>query len=314
MNSLTELVTHRISGAENADVAADPDLAALLQRMQTQFGDALAAVFLYGSYTRGERDSLTDLYVLIDDYRDVDLPSWHGVLNRLLPPNVYQLELATGLRCKYALLPVGQFERCIERDFHSYFWARFAQPTQLLYARDTELRERLVACVVQAVKRFHREVVPAIAQDVCAREIWCRGLQLTYSCELRAESSRRAADLVDANAQYFLSLTAAYAREQGWLSNDSEADEDNVLQPIGLELDQNRCERRWRWRRWWGKALSVARLIKASATFNDGFEYLLWKIERHSGIYVEPGPWAQRLPLLFGWSTFLRLYRLGAFR
>lgn len=321
MSSLAELVARRIAPEAGAGIGAgtgtgdDPDLAALVERVQREFGGALAAVFLYGSYSRGERDSLTDLYVLIDDYGSVDLAWWHGLLNRALPPNVYQLELDTGMRCKYALLPIRQFERCIRRDFHSYFWARFAQPTRLLYTRDAEIRQRLVTTTADAVRRFHTEVAQVITTELTAVEFWQTGLQLTYACELRAESSRRAADLVGANADYFTQLTSAIVSEPSTEEFDHEGRPraGSLLQLVD-RVDPVKGQRRWWLRRWWGKLLSVARLLKASATFNDGFNYLLWKIERHSGIYVEPGPWAQRLPLLFGWRTFFRLYRLGAFR
>jgi len=309
---MADLVAQALSPAAATLATDDPDLKALLAQVQADFGAALCGVVLYGSYSRGERDSLTDLYILIDDYSNLDLPAWHAVANRLLPPNVYQLELDQGLRCKYALMPLSQFERCVQRDFHSYFWARFAQPVQLLYARDATMQLRIQDAITAAIVRFHQEVLGEVGGERPAIDLWRIGLGLTYSCELRAESGKRAADLADSNAAYFSNLTQAYAGENDWpVRNSDTVAESTVVFPVG---DSVAAERRWRRRRWWGKFLSVARLLKASATFDNGFEYLLWKIERHSGIYVEPGPWARKLPLLFCWPTFFRLYRLGAFR
>ena len=293
----------------------DAQLAAWVEEFQLRFGPALKAVVLYGSYTRGARDSLTDFYVLIDSYRQTSLPRWHGWLNAVLPPNVYQSELTAGAganaevrRCKYALLPLAQFERRLARDFHSYFWARFAQPCQVLYCAEVATQARLLAALGEAVRRFHAEVGAVVDVPIKAANFWEQGLALTYGCELRTEAGTRTAQLVEANRAYCVRLTAAYAAERDW--------------PLVAED----CYRVWggrgrvsgnaRWvlRRFWGKALSVLRLSKAALTFNDGLDYLLWKIERHSGIYIEPSAAQRRFPLLCAWPLFYRLYRLGAFR
>ena len=70
----------------------------------------------------------------------------------------------------------------------------------------------------------------------------------------------------------------------------------------------------WWLRRVLGKILSVKRLFKAAFTFNEPLQYLLWKIERHSGHYIEPSPLQLKHPLLFSWPLLWKLYRLGAFR
>ena len=70
----------------------------------------------------------------------------------------------------------------------------------------------------------------------------------------------------------------------------------------------------WAVRRVQGKLLNFLRLIKASLTFDGGVDYLLWKIERHSGIKEEVSPLTRRYPLIGFWATAWRLYRRGAFR
>ena len=52
--------------------------------------------------------------------------------------------------------------------------------------------------------------------------------------------------------------------------------------------------------------LSVLRLVKGLFTFEGGFDYVLWKIERHSGVRVEVSPRARRYPLLAGWGVIWR--------
>jgi hypothetical protein len=54
--------------------------------------------------------------------------------------------------------------------------------------------------------------------------------------------------------------------------------------------------------------------LKGALTFKGGLDYILWKIERHSGVRVEVGPKLRRLPPLAILVVFWRLYRKGAFR
>jgi hypothetical protein len=70
----------------------------------------------------------------------------------------------------------------------------------------------------------------------------------------------------------------------------------------------------WRRRRLEGKALSVLRLMKASATFAGGADYIAWKINRHAGTQIRLKPWQQRHPLLAAVTLLPRLIRSGAVR
>ena len=74
------------------------------------------------------------------------------------------------------------------------------------------------------------------------------------------------------------------------------------------------ARRRWWWRRRLGKGVQVLRLCKAAYTFTDGLDYVLWKIEQHSGVRAEPSDWQRRHPLLAAPSLAWRLYRRRAFR
>ena len=70
----------------------------------------------------------------------------------------------------------------------------------------------------------------------------------------------------------------------------------------------------WMVRSWQGKLLSVLRLLKGTLTFRGGLDYILWKIERHSGVKIEVPPRLRRWPLLATCVIFWRLYRQGAYR
>jgi hypothetical protein len=89
--------------------------------------------------------------------------------------------------------------------------------------------------------------------------------------------------------------------------------------PSCYQVDITLGDRRLNWIGWrvrflQGKVLSVLRLLKGLFTFKGGVDYILWKIERHSGVSVEVGPSLKRIPPLAIVVIFWRLFRQGAFR
>ena len=120
-----------VSGRPAAErYAEDPQVRSLVAEAKARFGDAVEAVVLYGSFTRGQKDTLLDLYILLRDLSP--LPRWQAMLGSMLAPNVYQLK--TDLcRAKVAVMSFEQLEKGVRSDVAPYFWARFAQPTTLVY-------------------------------------------------------------------------------------------------------------------------------------------------------------------------------------
>jgi hypothetical protein len=74
------------------------------------------------------------------------------------------------------------------------------------------------------------------------------------------------------------------------------------------------CRLGWRIRSLQGKILSVVRLLKGAFTFSGGLDYILWKIERHTGRRPRMSDWERRHPVLAAPILLLRFYRAGAFR
>ncbi len=296
------------------DITGDPPVASLIDLLKETHGTSLLAILMYGSYLRGKRGTILDFYVLLDSY-DGALPKrWHGWLNRLLPPNVYYAKsdaLVPPVYAKYATVRLDQFEQAIKHGFHSYFWARFAQPCALLYVRDDATKIRVIDALEQAVVKFVSQTLPVLTPVFTTRDLWARGLGLSYGCELRAESRSKAANLHDNSADYYAELTAALVRERQLPIN---LDHDDRYVSELSAGQRARARYSWALRRWQGKALSAARLLKATFTFNDPLDYVLWKIERHSGVYIEPTERQRRYPLIFAWGLLWRIYRKGGFR
>ncbi len=310
VESLRGLVGRQISAACNWP---DDRRDGLLQAIHERHGAGVQAILIYGSYLRGKRDTLLDFYVLLEDYAAMR-SRWQAALAWLLPPNVYQVRYATAsteTRAKYALMTLDRFAHAMRHDFHSYFWARFAQPSGLLYCRDETVRTRLIAAIADAAGTFVRRVVPCLPARFTSADLVGSGLALTYRCELRSESPQQVSALYGSNAEYYQAMVAALASASLGFRGTGQTDE--------YRNETGTWSRRLAVCSWWlrrlqGKLLSVLRLSKAALTFTSGFDYLLWKIGRHSGVRIEPTPLQLKYPLIFGWSVLWRLYRRGAFR
>jgi len=296
----------------------DTGLESLLEEIKHKHGDALLAILVYGSWLRGKRDTMLDFYVLVEDYHTLD-SAWQGWMCSLLPPNVYHIHHKTNdtgaagqeLRAKYALLTLKRFRHAMQNDFHSYFWARFAQPCEVLYVRDEATHDVLTDALNSASATFVQRVLPAIGDPFSSAELWTHGLSLTYQCELRTESKNRGESIYAYSPAYYDRITASFARKNPTPSNSG---------PGSMYCNQSSSSARrfsaftWWLRRMQGKLLSVLRLFKAAFTFNEPLEYLLWKIERHTGLYIEPSQRQLKHPLIFSWPLLWKLYRQGAFR
>jgi hypothetical protein len=298
--------------------AEDTSLDPLLEEIRQKHGDALLAILVYGSWLRGKRDTMLDFYVLVEDYRTLD-SAWQGWLCKLLPPNVYHIHRSTEhhgaarpeLRAKYALLTLKRFQHAVEYDFHSYFWARFAQPCEILYTRDEATQAALTDAFNKASATFLSHVLPVMEDRFSSADLWTHGLSLTYQCELRTESSNRGELIFQSDPAYYDGVTSSFAHANPAVSN-SEAGE--MFCNHSSAVTRKLSALTWWLRRVQGKLLSILRLLKAAFTFNEPLEYLLWKIERHSGLYIEPTDRQLRHPLIFAWPLLWKLYRQGAFR
>lgn len=294
--------------AAEARAPIPQSIRAIAQAARARHGQGIAAVLGYGSCLRegDDRGKVVDLYLLPDNYRSIYDNPLTRVANALLPPNVFYLETPFEdriVRCKYAVVSLGHLERLVcPQTFHPYFWARFAQPTAIVWARDEETEKRVVTALAQSVATVIGQAAPFLPADAQPRDFWIRAFSETYRTELRAERPGRAVHLYETHA----------ARYDRIVATMREAGGGELLN--GHSQSAKRNEARWRRRRYLGKVLSVLRLMKSAFTFHDGPVYLMWKIEQHSGVKVTLTPWQRRHPILASPTLFWRLYRKGAFR
>jgi len=276
-------------------------------------------VLLYGSVFRDGldvEDGLFDVLVVVDGYRAA-YGGWTGPLsNRLLPPNVFYLECSLGeqtVRAKYAVVSRRQLDRYTSRTcLQSYFWGRLAQPVIVTWTRDQQVEQDIRSALDQATLTFAKAAASLMTGEFDAATLWERGLSASYRTEFRPESSSRARALTERDLEHYEAASRAAAEALGW--SIREPDDDVLFTPPPRTLGHLRGRAAWWLRRVQGRTLHVLRLIKATRTFRGGVDYLLWKIERHSGVKMEVSDRVRRYPLIFGWGMLWRLRRKGGFR
>ena len=286
LQPLRQLVEHELG------IAVDPDITAMAAAIAARHGEASRAVLFYGSCLREKQlDGLMlDFYLIVSDYRAAYGKAWLARANALIPPNVFPFQHGR-LAAKYAVLSEADFHRLNGPETRNVsVWARFAQPSRLVWARNDQARSSAISAVARAAPTLLAAARPLPEGDLL--DPWRHAFALTYSAELRAERKGRPGSIVDTDPD-------RYRR---------------FLKPAMSAIEPAAASGGWGRRRIEGKFLSVLRLAKASATYAGGAEYIAWKINRHAGTEIELKPWQKRHPLLAAISLLPRLLRSGAIR
>jgi hypothetical protein len=252
------------------------------------------AVLAYGSALRdaNPENTLIDYYVLTRDIEGVSDHFLSRVLCRRFPPNVYYAEATLNgknYRCKYAVLPMELLAQKLKpTTANPYFWVRFAQPMQIIWTKDDLARKRVQQLLVRAMETANAHATE-LAPTRPASERWAELFRNTYRTELRPEDSSRADLIVAMQREHFETISQFAAS----------------VTPAAMP---------WSLRRWQGKALSIARLLKAAFTFQGGADYAAWKIKRHSGVDIPVTDWQRRHPVLASIILLPKLLRKGGLK
>lgn len=258
----------------------------LAERLAEESG--AVAVLFYGSNLRtGSLEGVLDYYLLLP-----------GAPERGIWPRVSYHEREYGgqvLRAKAAAMTLEKFGQAASGALiDTTIWARFVQPSALVWRRNAAVDEKIVAAVTAASATAARLAVAVGPAGGSEADYWTALFRATYSAEFRVEKAGREQSILELNAGHFdgllpLALAAAgigFVREGGRI----------VPQVSGAE--RARVRRWWARRRRLGKPLNLLRLVRASATFEGAARYAAWKIERHTGVKVKLTPWRERHPIL----------------
>ena len=131
--------------------------------------------------------------------------------------------------------------------------------------------------------------LPCLPPTFTPAALWSTGLELSYATELRPERPGQGKRLYQADRDYYDRLTAL-ALPAVIFPTAADPRQPGSYQariPAGY---RRRAKRQWRLRRLQGKTFHILRLLKAFFTFQGGFDYLGWKIERHAGVSMAPPP------------------------
>lgn len=285
----------RIAHALQAEV--HPAIAAFAKRLAEEAG-AVAALF-YGSNLRtGELEGVLDFYLL--------LPGDQA--ERIWPRVSYHEWDHDGrtLRAKVARMAFGTFERAARGESRdTTIWARFVQPSALVWFEGERWRTRTVAAIAQAARTAARLAAALGPESGAAEEYWRALFRATYRAEFRVERPGREDSILAVNAAHFAGLLPLAWEAQGIaFAQDGER-----LAPRLSAGERRGVLRWWARRRRLGKPLNLARLLKASTTFDGAARYAAWKIERHTGVAVAVTPWRERHPVLAAPGVLFSVWR-----
>ena len=182
----------------------------LVEALKSRFGSSLDAVLLYGSCLRSHEigEGVADFYVVVNSYDKAyperylchSMPGCHRMCFILRYPGNEQK-----FRAKYAVVSMADFEQGTRQWFHPYLWARFAQPSRLLYARDEVIRQAYSPCSGPCCNHISRinSSSAGLGRSECRSDLDQR-LSRTYAAELRPERETRARQLVQLNLEIIL--------------------------------------------------------------------------------------------------------------
>ena len=307
MLSLTQLV------ADELAIPALPQVHAFATYIAGQYPGAARAVLFYGSCLRSEQleEQMLDFYLIVSDYEAAYDTAWLAKWNRRLPPNVFPFQ-HDGLMAKVAVLS--------EQDFHDLnrpaasavsVWARFAQPSRLVWVADDAAQKMAVRAVSGASPTLLNAALAFVEREVDVLDLWQSGFQMTYGAELRAERRDRPSSVIEFDPERYERFGGA-ALQHTPIANEIRGNKVHIIPDPQHRITQERS--RWPGLRRRGKLLTVARLAKAAFTYAGGIDYLAWKVNRHAGTDIKVRNWHRRWPLVAALFLVPKLLAKGAVR
>lgn len=283
--------------AARSAVAPHPSVAAFAHRLAGEAG--AVAVLFYGSNLRtGELEGVLDFYLLLP-----------GAQREKIWPRVSYHEWqhdGNDLRAKVATMALETFGRAARgQSRDTTIWARFVQPSALIWAADDAARAAVLDAQAAAACTAARLAVALGPDKAPADEFWKALFRATYRAEFRVEKAGREASILEANADHFAGLLPLALEADGIpFTRD-----DCAIAPQMDDAERLRILRWWNARRRRGKPLNILRLLKASTTFEGAGRYAAWKVERHTGIPVKITPWRERHPVLAAPGVLWAIWR-----
>ena len=285
----------RVGAALSREV--DPAVSAFAARLAQD--DATLGVLFYGSNLRtGLREGVLDFYVLTAGEPERGL--WPTVSYR-----EWEYEGET-LRAKIATMTLEKFAQAARGEtIDTTIWARFVQPGALVWCRDEVARVHISAAIEGAAITAARLAIAVGPESGVEEDFWRALFRKTYRAEFRVEKPGREDSILTLNAEHFSGLLPD-ALSAGSIAFGRDGD---VLTPRITVAERERVLSWWRKRRRMGKLLNIARLTRATRTFDGAARYAAWKVERHTGEAIEVTPFREKHPILSAPGVAFKLWR-----
>lgn len=283
--------------AEQSAAAVHPAVSGFAAELAQEAG-ALAVLF-YGSNLRtGSLEGVLDYYVLLP-----------GEQREKIWPRVSYREWdhdGVTLRAKIATMAMATFDEAARGQLlDTTIWARFVQPSALVWVSDEHARAQVIEAIGQAAQTAARLAVALGPGSGSAEDYWRALFRATYQAEFRVEQPGREDSILAVNAAHFDGLLPLALAAQ-----DIAFTQDGPTITLQMaEVERRRILAWWNKRRRMGKPLNILRLVKASTTFDGAARYAAWKIERHTGVPVQLTPWRERHPVLAAPGVLWQVWR-----
>lgn len=296
MHALTARIETGLAAPVHAEVAA--------------FGKALAkqagarAVLFYGSNLRtGALEGVLDFYVLLP-----------GPQRDKIWPRVSYHERAASdgetLRAKVATMSLERFaQACAGERTDTTIWARFVQPSGLVWARDDTAKTEVVTAIASAAQTAAKLAAALGPDSGEAQDFWRALFRATYQAEFRMEKPGREDSILSVNEAHFDGLFPLALEAAGIATSIDAGIGCGALAPAMTASQRAQILQWWGRRQRMGKPLNILRLVKASTTFDGAARYAAWKIERHTGVPVNVTPFREKHPLLSAPSVLFDVWR-----
>ena len=279
------------------DRSVRDEVAAYAKRLGEEAG-ALTVLF-YGSNLRtGSLEGVLDFYILLP-----------GPQRERIWPRVSYREwdhAGERLRAKIATMSLRQFAiaaKGLSRD--TTIWARFVQPSALVWDANGEAREEVTQALCAAAVTAGRLAAAVGPARGTANDYWRALFRATYKAEFRVEKPGRENSILEVNAEHFDGLLPI-----AWNAGGMRFKRMNGLfEPLPNSAERRRVLKWWSRRARLGKPLNLLRLAKATTTFDGAADYAAWKLQRHTGIALEVTPFRARHPLLAAPGALVELWR-----
>jgi hypothetical protein len=278
-------------------VAVHPAIAEFAARLAIEAG-ALAVLF-YGSNLRtGLLEGVLDYYVLLPGEEQEKI--WPRVSYREWDNQ------GETLRAKIATMSLAQFAKAASgQSRDTTIWARFVQPSALVWARDGDATAQTLDALGDAAKTAARLAAALGPPSGTADDYWRALFRATYKAEFRVEKAGREDSILSVNVAHFDGLLTLALDAQGIAFDEAGG-------RLTLKLtDSARRETLswWSRRQRLGKPLNILRLLKASTTFDGAARYAAWKVQRHTGVPIEVTPWREKHPVLAAPGVLFKVWR-----